>query len=95
MVGRMLPTGVLAQSMEPVNIMRYHSHDYIMLNVTVDLKVDMIWVVDLTHEPLRAEHFLWLMTDKEVRETLNTRRDLTVVAGLSMEGESPEKKDGS
>lgn len=76
-----------------MNTMRRHPHDYVMLNVTVELKAEM-GGSDLTHEHLKAECFLWLRLEEEVREIQSTAvggGDMTTVVDLLMEG-SPEKE---
>ena len=49
----------------PVNMMRYHSHDYVTSNVKRE--IIQLGLISLC-EPFKGDSFLWLVEAEEVRE---------------------------
>lgn len=62
---KMIPNSK-SSSLASVNIMRHHSHDYIILYGSVDLKIRRLCRdLNPSHKPLRTENFSCLLLKKK------------------------------
>lgn len=71
-------------SLRPVNVMGYHFYDDVIPHGSVDLKIRRLSMDLMNHKFLRAESFLCLLLEKEVRE-MYTVKEPVVTAGWTME----------